>query len=302
MSDYPELFSALEFGSRRLRNRIVCPPMVQCRPLTSAEGVAWYRRLAAGGAGLVIVEATGVPGFGQELTVETLTPLVEAIHAEGAAAAIQLFPIRFGTEADPNNLSVGKVDVIVELYGRAARICKEAGFDGVEPHGAHGYLINQFFKPHNNQRTDEYGGSLENRCRFGLQIVERIKAEIGDDLLIFYRHTPVGEAYSMDDSLVMAKSLIAAGVDVLDISPAMGEVTAELAAPFKTFGVPVIAVGGMDDPVAANEALAAGRCDLVAVGRQLLAGADWPNQLAAGTPEAATQCVKCNKCFEYLPK
>jgi len=276
--------------------------MVQCRPLTSAEGVAWYRRLAAGGAGLVIVEATGVPGFGQELTVETLTPLVEAIHAEGAAAAIQLFPIRFGTEADPNNLSVGKVDVIVELYGRAARICKEAGFDGVEPHGAHGYLINQFFMPDKNQRTDEYGGSLENRCRFGLQIVERIKAEIGDDLLIFYRHTPVGEAYSMDDSLVMAKSLIAAGVDVLDISPAMGEVTAELAAPFKTFGVPVIAVGGMDDPVAANEALAAGRCDLVAVGRQLLAGADWPNQLAAGTPEAATQCVKCNKCFEYLPK
>ncbi len=89
---YEAIFSPLNIRNITLRNRVVCPPMVQVRPVASKEGIACYRRLAAGGAALVIVEATGVPHFGAELTVENLRPLVDAIHAEGAAAAIQLFP------------------------------------------------------------------------------------------------------------------------------------------------------------------------------------------------------------------
>ena len=300
-STFDEIFSTFRIGSLEFRSRVVVPPMVQCRPITSAEGVAWYRRLAGGGAGVVIVEATGVPGFGAELTVETLGPLVAAIHEEGAAAAIQLFPIPFGSEADPNTLSAADIDGIVEQYGVAATICRDAGFDGVEPHGAHGYLINQFFMPDKNARTDEYGGALENRCRFGVRIVERIKAATGDDVLIVYRHTPVGEAYGIEDSLEMARRLVAAGVGVLDISPAMGERTGELAAPFKnSLDVPVIAVGGMDDPAAACEAVRDGRCDLVAVGRQMIADAQWPDKVHTGRADEIIACTQCNECFDDL--
>lgn len=298
-----EIFSPFRMGKLHLRNRIVCPPMVQCRPITSPEGIGWYRRLAAGGAGLVIVEATGVPPFGKDLTAETLRPLVSAIHEEGAAAGIQLFPILFGSEASPNSLRSDELDHIVDQYARAATMCWTAGFDAVEPHGAHGYLINQFFMPDKNQRTDEYGGTLENRARFGLKIVERIQREVGDDLLIFYRHTPVGEAYGLNESVAFAEWLIAAGVDVLDISPALENKPADLAAPFKeATDVPVIAVAGMQDPEAASEAIREGRCDLVAVGRQLLADAEWPNKVRKGRRDDIIECTQCNACFKDLEK
>ena len=296
------IFTPLRIGHVNLSNRIVVPPMVQVRPITSAEGIAWYRRIAAAGPGLVIVEATGVPGFGAQLTAEALRPLVEAIHAGGAAAAIQLFPIAFGQKADPNDLDLEQIDAMVAQYGRAATTCLEAGFDGVEPHGAHGYLLNQFFMPDRNQRPDEYGGALENRCRLGVRIVEHIKAEVGDALLILYRHTPTGKAYTLDDSLALAGKLIAAGVDVLDISPAKQADVADMAAPFKArCDVPVIAVNGMDDPAAATAALEAGRCDLIAVGRQMIADARWPALLREDRLDQVLRCEQCDAgCFGNL--
>ena len=112
--DHAAIFEPLTAGRVALSNRVVVPPMVQGRPITSPEGVAWYRRLAAHGPGLVIVEATGVPAFGEELTVEALRPLVEAIHAGGAKAAIQLFPLRFGEQADLNALTTDDIDRIVD--------------------------------------------------------------------------------------------------------------------------------------------------------------------------------------------
>jgi len=298
---HKEIFSPLRVRGVVLRNRVVAAPMVQVRPITSPQGIGWYRRLAAGGAGLVIVEASGVPNFGEDLTAETLRPLVDAVHAEGAAAAIQLFPIRFGTSADPNELSVAELRSMIESYGRAAAICRDAGFDGVEPHGAHGYLLNQFFMPDRNRRTDNYGGSLENRCRLGTEIVQRIKQTTGDSLLILYRHTPVGDAYDIDDSLQMAAGLVSAGVDVLDISPARGAVVADLAAAFKArFSVPVIAVNGMNDPDAAAEALREGRCDLVAIARGLIADAQWPRKVREERFDQITRCTECDECFTDL--
>ncbi len=276
--------------------------MVQVRSIVSKEGIAWYRRLAAGGASLVIVEATGVPLFGAELTVQDLRALTDAIHAEGAAAAIQLFPVPFGQSVDLNTLTTAQIQDIIEQYGRTAAICREAGFDGVEPHGAHGYMINQMFMPDKNNRTDAFGGSLENRSRLGIDIVRTMRRAAGSDLLILYRHTPEGKQYTIDESLRFAAWLIDAGLDVLDISPARKEVPADLAAPFKAqFTVPVIAVQGMDDPIAAADALNAGRCDLVAVGRQLIADAAWPNKLRQGRPRDIVACDKCNKgCFGRL--
>jgi 2,4-dienoyl-CoA reductase-like NADH-dependent reductase (Old Yellow Enzyme family) len=301
-SAYDALFTPLSIKGVKLRSRIVCPPMVQVRPIVSTEGVAWYRRLAAGGAALVIVEATGVPHFGAELTVDTLRPLVKAIHGEGAAAAIQLFPVPFGQPVDLNGLTTDQINGIIEQYGRAAAICRDAGFDGVEPHGAHGYMLNQMFMPDKNNRTDEYGGSLENRCRLAVRIVRQMRHAAGDDLLILYRHTPEGKQYTLEDSLYLAGRTIEAGVDVLDISPARKEIPADLAGPFKAkFKVPVIAVQGMDDPAAASDALQTGRCDLVAVGRQLIADAAWPRKVQEGRLSDIVKCTKCNKgCFGRL--
>lgn len=299
---YEAIFSPLNIRHVTLRNRVVCPPMVQVRSIVSDEGIAWYRRMAAGGAALVIVEATGVPLFGKELTVDKLRRLTDAVHAEGATIAIQLFPVPFGQTIDLNALTTGEIQGIVEQYGRAATICRDAGFDGVEPHGAHGYMINQVFMPDKNQRTDAYGGSLENRSRLGIEIVRTMRQAVGDSMLILYRHSPEGKQYTIDDSLQFAAWLIEAGLDVLDISPARKEIPADLAAPFKAkFDVPVIAVQGMDDPLAAADALNAKRCDLVAVGRQLIADAAWPKKLRQDQAGDIIQCDKCNQgCFGRL--
>jgi 2,4-dienoyl-CoA reductase (NADPH2) len=190
---------------------------------------------------------------------------------------------------------------MIARYATATRICRDAGFDGIEPHGAHGFLLNRFFSPAHNPRTDAYGGSLENRMRLALEIVRAVREAAGEDLLLLYRHTPVTEgSYGLDDSLVLARRLVDAGVDILDISPC-GETPGELAKPFRAFGVPVIAVGNLDIPDRAAEVLRGERADLIAVGRALIADPDWPLKARAGRWEAITRCVRCNeKCFGNL--
>ena len=302
MAEYQEIFSTLQIKGLKLRNRVVAPPMVQMRPIASPEGIAWYRRLSSGGAGLVIVEATSIQRFGRELTAAGLRPLVEAIHGEGAAAAIQLFPIPFAEESEPDQLSPEQIGEIVRQYGQAAGVCQEAGFDGVEPHGAHGFLLNQLFMPDKNHRADQYGGSLENRARLALEVVGQIRQTTNNDLLILYRHTPMGHEYGIDESILLAQWLVDAGVDVLDISPARDDGIADLAEPFTSqLKIPVIAVGGMEDPAQAARALREKRCDLIAVGRQLIADAQWPRKVQEGRLTEISGCRKFdNGCHEDI--
>ena len=153
--DLSPLFAPLEIRGKKLRNRIVMPPMVQLRPITTPEAVDWYARRAAGGVGLIIVEATSVNRFGTELKADNLRPLVAAVQGEGARIAIQLFPITFGEKKSPEELSEDDIAGMIRNYIRAAGICAEAGFDAMEPHGAHGYVLNQFFSPEQNARTDD---------------------------------------------------------------------------------------------------------------------------------------------------
>jgi len=298
------LFSPFRLGRNEMPSRVVVPPMVQRRPITSKEGIAWYRKLAATGAGLVIVEATGVTHFDKRLTAKNMAALSKAIHGEGALAAIQLFPLDdVSVKFDLNAFTKDELKAICGRYAKAAEICRDAGFDGVEPHGAHNYLINQFFMPDKNNRTDEYGGSLDNRARFAVEIVGAMKNAVGDSILTLYRHTPAGEAYTIADSLQLAEKLIAAGVDVLDISPAMKEKTAALAEPFKkTFKVPVIAVGGMNDPDAAADALRNGRCDLVAIGRAFIADPDFLKKVREERFADIIPCKKCKGCLNLIWK
>ena len=220
MNDVTALFTPLETKHKTLRNRIVMPPMVVNRGLTTPEACEWYGRRAQGGVGLVIVQATNVTDFGDVLVADKLRPLVDAVHTGGALAAIQLFPGKRGQDVSPAQLTRQEIEDLVAQYRTAAEICAAAGFDGVEPHGAHRFLLNQFFSPIHNERTDEYGGSLAARARLALRIVETIRpiaAEAG--MLILYRHTPVWSGYGIEESLVLAEWLVEAGVDVLDISP-----------------------------------------------------------------------------------
>jgi len=298
-----KLFEPLAVKGRSLRNRIVCPPMVALRGITTPEGLEWYARLARGGAALVIVEATSVNRFGTELTPETLKPLAHAIHAGGALAAIQLFPVDFGKPVHPARLKREEIEDIIAAYRTAAAICAQAGFDGVEPHGAHGYLLNLFFSPERNIRKDDFGGSLENRMRLALAVSRAAREGLGPDHILLYRHTPVGGGYGIADSLALAEQLVKVGVDILDISPSSIEAPGDRAAPFRTFGVPVIAVGELDVVERAVEALEQGRADLVAIGRGLIADAEWPNKVRDGRLDEIVQCTRCDElCFGNLHK
>jgi len=297
--DLSLLFEPLAIKGRRLRNRIVMPPMVVNRGLTGPEALAWYGDHARGGVALVIVEATNTTDFENRLTAANLSPLVDAIHAGGALAAIQLFPGRRGQTTQPADLSNGDIDALRVACGHATQVCRQAGFDGVEPHGAHGFLLNRFFSPEQNRRDDVYGGDLINRMRLALEIVSEVRQALGDGLL-FYRHTPVGPGYGIEESLQLASALVDAGVDVLDLSPSSLESPADQAAPFRVHGVPVIAVGGLDRAERAVEALSSGRADLVAVGRGLIADAQWPNRVRDGRGDMITRCVGCDCCFDDL--
>jgi 2,4-dienoyl-CoA reductase-like NADH-dependent reductase (Old Yellow Enzyme family) len=301
MYDVTPLFTPLQVKHKTVRNRVVMPPMVVNRGLTTPEGCEWYGRRARGGVGLVIVQATDVTSFGTEHTAENLGPLVAAIHRGGALAAIQIFPGRRGQDVSPSQLTRGQIEELVAQYRIAAAVCAGAGFDGVEPHGAHRFLLNQFFSPEHNQRTDEHGGPLEGRARLALQIVGTIRP-IADEagMLVLYRHTPVWSGYGIKESLMLAERLLEAGVDVLDISPASDTAPGDRAAPFVKLGAPVIAVNQLDRVARALEVLNEKRATFVAVGRGLIADPDWPVKVQEGRPEEIVVCTGCDACFDDL--
>jgi len=165
-------------------------------------------------------------------------------------------------------------------------------------------VLNQFFSPADNHRTDEYAGSIESRMRMGIEVVRACRRGIGKSRLLLYRHTPLKEgSYSLQESLLFARELVKAGVDILDISPASHEAPADMAAPFRQLGVPVIAVNLMDEVERAAESLKEGRADLVAVGRGLIADPLWPRKVQEGRLDEIVKCARCNeKCFGNLRK
>ena len=301
MYDVTPLFEPIQGKSKTFRNRIVMPPMVVNRGINTPDGWEWYSQRAKGGVGLVIVEATNVVGFGSKLTVENLKPLVEGIHEGGALAAIQLFPGVRGQAVSPTQIPKQDIQKLLDNYHNAAEICAKAGFDGIEPHGAHSFLLNQFFSPIQNQRTDEYGGDMAGRMRLALNIMNTIKpAADSKDMLVLYRHTPVGQGYDILDSLVFVEELIKAGLDILDVSPASAPDPGDRSAPFMKFGIPVIAVNELNLLDRALKVLNEKRANFVAVGRGLIADPDWANKVKEGRTKEIVKCINCNLCFSNL--
>jgi NADPH2 dehydrogenase len=304
------LFSPFRMAGVPLRNRIVMPPMRTNMDLMGDQARAHYHARAAGGVGLVILEATFLDDFDREGFGDSLTALAGVIHAGGAAAVIQLFQpgliggerisVSDGSEARP--ITERELRTLPDRFAAAAATAVGAGFDGVEIHGAHGYFLNQFFSPAHNQRTDGYGGDLPGRMRLGLEITQAVRNRIGQRALL-YRHTPVAD-YPIEDTLSFARALAARGVDVLDISPSTrdGGSHADLAwAVREAASRPVIAVGGMEDPEAAERVLRLDHADLVAIGRGLVADPQLPRKVLEGRRSEVVACIKCNQlCFGNL--
>jgi 2,4-dienoyl-CoA reductase-like NADH-dependent reductase (Old Yellow Enzyme family) len=316
MSEFEHLFSPLDLGPPELRNRIVMPPMVTCMEPGSDQALEWYRARARGGAGLIIREATAIRKLADPAFADQLRRTVEAVHAEGAAIAIQIFERGHNASGEAiwasdrdgaREATEAELAEIIDLYAKAAAECRRVGFDGLEPHGAHGFFLNQFFSPKHNRRTDGFGGSARARMEMGLRVVRAVRAAIDEDCVLLYRHTPVGEGYGIEESREFARELEAAGVNVLDVSPSTGSSElprAHWAGDLKeAIDIPAIAVGGFDDAEAAEHVLEAGRANLIAIGRGLIADADLPNKLREGRRDEIIKCTLCNEmCYGNLTR
>ena len=310
------LLTPLEVKGLRLKNRIVMPPMhtglaTRKGAVTSRLVEHYVRRSKA--LGLLIIEHSYVSldgklgerqlGIYDGKLAKGLRKLANSVHSIGTPVVIQINhagsrttmevtgmqPVAPSPSENTRELKINEIEALVDAFALAAERAMKAGFDGVEVHGAHGFLLNQFFSPLANRRRDSYGGSLENRMRFPLEVVERVKKIVGDKLLLYRLGAddldPAGT--QIEDSQKFAVRLEEAGVDIIDVSGGLGGSRPEQLQRRqgyyvpqaqqikKVVGVPVIGVGGIKEPQYADRIIREGRVDLVAVGRELLKDPDW---------------------------
>ncbi len=355
------LFTPFSGGGIDLSNRVVMAPMTRMMSPGNAPGpknVEYYRRRAAGGVGLIITEGTyighpaangypNVPAIAGDDALKGWKQVVEAVHGEGGKIFPQIWHVgairRPGVEPDPSvpgygpsgMAKAGKVtghvmteeDIAdcIAAYAKAASDAKACGFDGVEIHGAHGYLIDQFFWDGTNVRSDKWGGDLAGRSRFGLEVIKAVRAAVGADFPICFRWSQwkqqdyVAQLVTNPDEMeAFLGPIIDAGTDILHCStrrfwqPEFEGSNLNLAGWAKKLtGVPTMTVGsvGLDDDFIVEgsnemgegktasldglyERLNAGEFDLVAVGRALIANPDWANKVQAGEMDSLNNYTK----------
>jgi NADPH2 dehydrogenase len=344
------MFTPFELAGLRLPNRVVMPPMVVWKAtkegLVTPEVVEHYRRTA--GPGMVIVEASAVSpegrldarqiGIFEDGQVEGLAKIAALIHETGAAASIQIHHAGRNTNrantlgqplVAPSALAVKKdappddvpmaldeqgIERILDCFAAAAQRAAEAGFDAVEIHGAHGYLVSQFLSPLANLRQDSWGGSLENRARFLREAHARIRKACAGKILISCRLGVADKAggLTVDEGIQVARWLAEDGMPWLHVSTGIGDPPrlAPEGSPWsdrlllgarirEAVGIPVIGVGDIYMPEQAEKALAEGLVDLVAVGRGLLADPLWVVKIREGRAEAIHLCHRCRICHHF---
>jgi len=325
------LLDSLSVNGMTLRNRIVMPPMQSGRASFNGEVtdrlINFYVR-RSDVLGLPIVEHAYVSALGKigpkqlgiysDSLLDGFEKLARGIHAVGAPAVVQIshagavanqkvigaMPVGPSDRYKTRMLQESELDALADDFALAAERAVCAGFDGVELHGAHGYLLNQFFTPLLNKRTDEFGGSLENRMRFPLMVVERVRQKLGGRLLLYRLGcddlAPSGT--HIEDAVLFAVKLQDAGVHVLDVSGGMcgseprqlchvkGYFVPQAQVIKRAVRVPVIGVGGVTEPEFADGLVRAGRVDLVAVGRALWHDNAWA-QKAVQALSGVVSCV-----------
>jgi 2,4-dienoyl-CoA reductase (NADPH2) len=346
MTSYPHLFTPITAGPFTLPNRIIMGSMH-----TGLEGerdgvpriAAFYAARAKGGAALIVTGGYGPnragrmtphPAFiGSRDDAMALKPVADAVHAEGGRIVLQLLhsgrygyhdeivapsavksPINKGV---PRALAAAEIEQTVEDYAVASAYAREAGFDGVEIMGSEGYLISQFLAPRTNQRTDAWGGALENRLRFPVEIVKRTRARLGRDALLMYRISAlelVDGGLSLDEIKRLAAAVEAAGADILDTGIGWHEAqipTITQAVPRAGYAwaaglvkpavaIPVVASNRINAPEAAEAIIAGGQADMVSLARALLADEAFANKARAGDRAGINICIACNQaCLDH---
>jgi len=352
--NFPHLFSPVTINGMTLKNRAVMPPMGtgfgNADNTVSDRLLAYLSRRAQGGTGLIITEICAVDprgkGFPNELGVWSddfisgLARIPEELHRWGAKVALQLhhagretFEAAAGGMPEAPSavpsvilgqpceaMPVERIVALINAFARAAGRARQAGFDAVELHGAHGYLLNQFLSPFSNKREDQYGGSDENRMRFVLEIVAAVRKVVGRDFPVWIRVSAdelVRGGYDLSFMQKFAPKLVAAGVDAIHCSVGVYSTPGGLAIAsmdtepgFNLFRaralkdvvtVPVIGVGRISHPELADQAIARGDADLISFGRQHLTDPDFINKAKDGALEDIRWCVACNQgCIDRL--
>jgi 2,4-dienoyl-CoA reductase-like NADH-dependent reductase (Old Yellow Enzyme family)/thioredoxin reductase len=310
--------------------------------------VEHYRLRAAGGPAMVIMEASAVSPEGivsphqariyDDKFMNGLSRIAEVIRAEGAVPGIQLHHGGRQTSArvikqkpvapsnlpcptirgDVEPLTTGGIQEIVHKFADAASRAIKAGFELIEMHGAHGYLINQFLSRFSNIREDEYGGDITGRTRFACDIVREVRERVGDEFLLSFKISAqefVPDGLMVDESIEILKRLVKAGIDIVQVSAGNDATPEWISQPMfmekacladsaasvkKELNIPVMAVGRINDPLTANSIIEEGKADLVCIGRGLLADPEMPNKAKEGRLDEIRTCVACNTCMESI--
>ena len=343
-----------------LKNRIVLPPLTTNYGTEEGfitERVTRFYEQRSKDVGLVIVEATAVLpngrivpgslGLWDDSQIAGMAGLVKSIKEGGALAVLQLnhagsrcvpseneiygfspSGIPFRPDVKPVIMNVAEIEQIVDDFGNAAVRASEAGFDGVEIHGAHFYLVSQFLSPLTNKRNDQYGGDAKGRAKLALKIVKTLRKRLGQDYPIFFRLNAVERLEGgqvLEDALVIARSLADEGVDVLDVSlithggwkqvgnqkllvgssalskdepsGANVDLTATIK---KKIGLPVIAVGKLGCGTAAATAVSDKGIDMIAIGRQMICDPETARKMIDGNDDKIIPCEECLNCFATI--
>jgi 2,4-dienoyl-CoA reductase (NADPH2) len=344
---FPTLLSPLKVGAHVLRNRALMGSMhtrLESLDRPFERLALFYAERARGGAGLIVtggyapcegglLDETG-PLLVTPEQADELKPVTQAVHAEGGKIILQVLHTgRYGKVARPVGASdipspinprapraLGTAEVwqTVDDYVRCAELAQRAGFDGVEIMGSEGYLLNQFTVTRTNNRSDEFGGSVENRHRLPVEIVRRTRERLGPEFLIMYRVSAldlVEGGAPAAEIIQLAQAVQAAGADILNTGigwheariPTIAYVVPRAAWRFaaarikKAVTIPVIVSNRINTPEVAEDILASGDADMVSMARPFLADADFVRKVAQGHPEQINTCIACNQaCLDYL--
>ncbi|MBV9562821.1 MAG: FAD-dependent oxidoreductase [Bradyrhizobium sp.] len=351
---FSRLFAPGKVGTLDVPNRIVfaatSSELADKDGYIGDEAVEFYAERARGGAGLIVVEATYVEQAGKRLHhnamvhddrfIPGLRKLADAVHAEGAKIALQLahggresvpdvsgsiplapspIPSQFtgvGDAVVPKELTVAEIDRIVARFADAAERARKAGYDAVELHAAHGYLIGQFMSPDANRRGDDYGGDVEGRARFCVRLVRAIKQRLGEDYPVIVRmngRDHVKGGLDIDDAVEMAVLFEAAGADSISVSggvhasrpymiiPGMsverGCYAGYAEALRRRVHVPVMVVGRINTPTLGEQILEEGHAEFICLSRALIADPYFPAKAKEGSVATIALCIACNECI-----
>ena len=345
-----KLFEPIKIGNLNLKNRIAMPAMHHNYTpdgLVNERLIRYYEERALGGTGLITLGGCSIDlvgsgpmmvGLYDDQFIEGLKLFTSRIKAAGSAVAAQLYqagrythsiisgqqpaaPSALAsrlTRETPREMTLEDIETVIESFGEAARRAKEAGFDAVEAIASAGYLICQFLSPLTNQRTDQYGGSWENRSRFGIEVIERMREKVGPGFTIIVRlsgHDFMPGSNTNHEAALFAAGLEKAGVDCFNVTGGWHEsrvpqITGELPRGGYAYlargikgavQVPVMASNRINDPLVAEAILQHHLADIVNMGRPLLADAEMPNKIKAGDHASIRRCIACNQgCLDMV--